>query len=543
MRALFYSVVARIRDFLRPAASEADFEQELEAHLAMAEEDKVRRGMSPEQARREARLDLGGAAQLREAARAARGLPWLETFWLDARLGLRMLRRFWGLTLVGGLAMAVTIGLGAAIFTIWATFAGTSLPLDEGDRVVAIQPFDKAAQRIHRATPLPDFRRWRETLRSVEQVSAMRPIDPAVITREGGVGSVHAAEMTASSFQLARVQPLLGRPLMEEDEREGADPVAVIGDELWQSGFSSDPAVLGQRIQIGDTPHIVVGVMPEGFRFPMNQRLWTPLRTNPVGEVRPGSTDVFVFARLVPGATLEGAHAEVMTVGLLPHDAAAGTVAQLEPRVVPYAAGILPAVNRDRWLAGVIFLLGALLLVPPCANIAILVYARTVTRRDEFIVRTALGASRGRIVMQLFVEVLVLAAGAGMAGFLLARQLSDWLSRLVLPTMGPGEPAILDEPRAVAGNGPLRRGPQRACRRDCGCRAGVSRHRTMAAIGFPGFGHRSTGARLGKTWTALLATQVALSLAILPSGHGDDLGHLPADDFARSGQDCLSRSF
>ena len=290
----------------------------------MAEEEKVRRGMSPEQARREARLDLGGAAQLREAARAARGLPWLETFWLDARLGLRMLRRFWGLTLVGGLAMAVTIGLGAAIFTIWATVAGTRLPLDEGDRVVAIQPFDRAAQQIHRTTPLPDFRRWRETLRSVGQVSAMRSIDPAVITREGGVGSVHAAEMTASGFQLARVQPLLGRPLMEDDEREGADPVAVIGYELWQSGFSSDPAVLGQRIQIGDTPHIVVGVMPEGFRFPMNQRLWTPLRTNSAGEVPPGSTDVFVFARLVPGATLAGAHAEVTAVGLLPREAAAG---------------------------------------------------------------------------------------------------------------------------------------------------------------------------------------------------------------------------
>ena len=269
MRALFYTVVARIRDFLRPAAGDADFDQELELHLAMAEEDKVRRGMSPEQARREARLELGGAAQLREAARAARGLPWLETFWLDARLGLRMLRRSWGLTLVGGLAMAVTIGLGASMFTIWDTFAGTTLPLDEGDRIVAIQPFDKAAQRVHRATPLPDFRRWRETLKSVEHVSAMRPIDPAVITRDGADGSVPAAEMTASGFQLARVQPLLGRPLIEDDEREGAEPVAVIGYQLWQSGFSSDPAVLGQRIQIGDTPHIVVGVMPEGFRFPI----------------------------------------------------------------------------------------------------------------------------------------------------------------------------------------------------------------------------------------------------------------------------------
>ena len=102
---------------LRPAAGDADFDQELELHLAMAEEDKVRRGLSPEQARREARLELGGVAQLREAAREARGLPWLETFWLDGKLGLRMLRKSWGLTLVGGLAMAVTIGLGASIST------------------------------------------------------------------------------------------------------------------------------------------------------------------------------------------------------------------------------------------------------------------------------------------------------------------------------------------------------------------------------------------------------------------------------------------
>ena len=184
--------------------------------------------------------------------------------------------------------MAVTIGLGASMFTIWDTFAGTTLPLNEGDRVVAIQPFDKAAHRVHRETPLPDFRRWRESLKSVEHVSAMRPIVPAVIARDGADDSVAAAEMTASAFQLARVQPLLGRPLMEEDEREGAEPVAVIGYRLWQEGFSSDPAVLGHRIQIGDTPHIVVGVMPRGFGFPVNQRLRMPLRTNPLGEGRPG---------------------------------------------------------------------------------------------------------------------------------------------------------------------------------------------------------------------------------------------------------------
>ena len=508
MRALFHTVVARIRDFLRPAAGDAEFDQELELHLAMAEEDKIRRGMSPEQARREARLELGGATQLREAARAARGLPWVETFWLDGKLGLRLLRRSWGLTLVGGLAMAVTIGLGASMFNIWDTFAGTTLPLDEGDRVVAIQPFDKAAQRVHRATPLPDFRRWRGTLTSVEHVSAMRSSDPAVITRDGAVGSVPAAEMTASGFQLARVQPLFGRPLMEEDEREGAEPVAVIGYQLWQSGFSSDPAVLGQRLQIGDTPHIVVGVMPEGFRFPINQRLWTPLRTN---------ADAFIFARLVPGAPLERAQAEVTTLGLLPRDTAAGTTARLEPRVVPYAAGIFPDVHGNSWLAGVIFLLGALLLIPPCANIAILVYARTVTRQDEFAARTALGASRGRIVMQLFVEVLVLAAGAGIAGFLLAREFSGRLASIVMPTtslrnlpfwmdLKPSLATVLFVAglsvlaAAIAGAVPALRVTGRWRR-----------------SGFFALGNRGTGARLGKTWTTLLATQVALSLAILPS--------------------------
>ena len=169
MQAFLHTIVARLLGFLRPRDPDAEFDQELEAHLAMAVEEKIRRGMSPEQARRTACVELGGRAQLREAARAARGLPWLNGFGMDLKLGLRMLRKSWGLTLVGGLAMAVTIGLGASIFTIWSMVAGTTLPLDEGDRVVAIQPFDAATQRVQRSTPLPDFTRWRDVLRSVNR--------------------------------------------------------------------------------------------------------------------------------------------------------------------------------------------------------------------------------------------------------------------------------------------------------------------------------------------------------------------------------------
>ena len=507
MRAVFYTLLARLREFVRPAAGDADFDQELDSHLAMAEDEKVLRGMSREEARRQARLELGGVTQLRETRRAARGLPWLETFWLDGKLGVRMLRRSWGLTLVGGLAMTVTIGLGASIFTIWTTFSGTSLPLEDGDRIVAIQPFDRAARRVHR-TPLADFRRWRETVRSLEHVSAMRTIDPRVTIRNSAIGTVPAAEFTASAFVLARIRPLLGRPLMDEDERVGAEPVAVIGYDLWRVAFSLDPTVVGQRMQIGETSHLIVGVMPEGFRFPVNQRLWTPLRSN---------SDVFTFARLVPGSTLQGAQSEVAALGLSPRPAAARATAPPEPRVVPYAAGLFPDVHANRSTGGLVLLLCALLLIPPCANVAILVFARTITRREEFAMRTALGASRGRIVMQLFVEVLVLAAGAGVAGFAIARQFSGRLVSLVMPGTDPQNlPFWMDlEPSVptvlcVAGLSLL----AAAIAGAMPAFQATGRWRGSAASGL---GSRDAGARLGKTWTALLATQVALSLAILPS--------------------------
>ena len=523
MRELWYVVLARVRDFLRPRAGDVDFDEEMSAHLAMAEEEKIRRGLSPEQARREARLELGGVTQVREAARAARGLPWLDTFWLDGKIGIRMLRKSWGLTLVGGLAMALTIGLGASIFTIWETFSATRLPLEEGERIVAIQPFDRVSQSASRMAPLPDFRRWRDTLRSVEQVSAMRLTLPTVVTPGGPIGTVAAAEVTSSAFQVARVQPLLGRALSVEDEREGAEPVAVIGHRVWEEAFASDPRVVGQRIQVDGTPHVVVGVMPDGYQFPVNQRLWTPLRTDVVGR---RADDVFVFARLAPGATLQSAHAEVLVAGLLPEgtppgrsgnpgDSAARRREQLQPRAVPYAVGAFPDVHDNRWASSLLFLLGALLLVPPCAGLAILVYARTLTRRDEFAARSALGASRGRIVMQLFVELLLLATGGGIAGLLIARQFSSRIASIVMPgsaalpfwmDMSPSIRTVL----SVAGFTLL-------AAAIAGAIPAFHATRRWRQSGLQALGDRGGDARLGRTWTALLAAQIALALAIIPS--------------------------
>jgi predicted permease len=437
---------------------------------------------------------------------------------LDVKLALRLMRKSWGLTVVGGVAMAITIGLGTTIFTIWNSATTSALPLPDGDRIVAIQTFDAATQQIHRDSSVQDLARWREGLRSVTDVSAMRRVQRTLATPDGAAASVSVAEMTASAFRLARVQPLLGRPLLDEDERAGANLV-VIGARVWREGFSSDSAVVGRRLRLNDVDYTVVGVMPEGFAFPVSQHVWIPLRTTPVNDAAAAARDVFVFGRLAPGFTQESAQAEVSALGL-PRDRAARGNESLRPRVVPYVAGLFSLDASRRWTGTRVLFFAALLLLPPCANIGILVYARAITRREEFATRHALGASRGRIVAQMFVEVLVLAAAAGIVGLSLAREFgfAERLSAAVLPTMGPGNvpfwfdfrpsPAVV---LCLAGLVVVAAGM-------AGAVPGMRVTGRWRQSGLHALGERGTRPGLGRTWTALLAMQVAVAVAVLPIG-------------------------
>ena len=437
---------------------------------------------------------------------------------LDAKLGLRLMRKSWGLTLVGGVAMAVTVGLGTSIFTIWNSATTTTLPLPEGDRIVAIQTVDARTRQIHRDSAVPDLRRWREALRSVADVSAMRRVQRTLVTPDGAARPVSVAEMTASAFRLVRVQPLLGRPLLDEDERGGAH-VVVIGFKEWREGFSSDPEVLGRRLRLDDVDYTVVGVMPEGFTFPVSQHFWVPLSTDRADTAKDQTARVFVFGRLAPGFTYESAQAEVSTFGMT-SQGRAGEVRELRVRVVPYVAGLFSLDASRRWTGTLVLSLAALLLLPPCANIGILVYARAVTRREEFAMRYALGASRGRIITQIFIEVLVLAAASGVAGFILARQLAfaERLAEAVLPTMGPGNvpfwfdfspslSVVLCLAGLVAVGAAL-----------AGAIPGIRVTGRWRRTGLHTAGERAMRMGLGRTWTALLAVQVAVAVAVLPVG-------------------------
>ncbi len=193
---------------LRPRR-ETDLDAEFRAHLAMHAKENRRAGMSPAEARRKARAQLGGGKQIKERVRDNHPLHRLGTVWLDVKLGLRMLRKYWGLTVVGGLAMTLAIGIGAVGFAVFDTFFRGTVPLDEGDRVVALQTWDDVGSR-RTDTAWRDIERWRDTLRSVEDLGAHQTRRRALVTDDGVSTVVDVAEMTASGFRLARVAPALG---------------------------------------------------------------------------------------------------------------------------------------------------------------------------------------------------------------------------------------------------------------------------------------------------------------------------------------------
>jgi len=203
---------------------------------------------------------------------------------------------------------------------------------------------------------------------------------------------VRVAEITASGFRLARVPPLLGRWIAEADEHVTAAPVVVIGYDVWQSRFAADRAVVGQTVRLGETLHTVVGVMPEGFAFPVNHRYWIPLRSDPSGSLKPAPQGA-VFARLAPGVSLDGAQAELTTIGLLPPATGPTSGDARRPRVVPYTFAFTDDVERGElaWRQRIILLLVTLLLVPPGLNIA---SSSTRERHAPGGVRRALRARR-----------------------------------------------------------------------------------------------------------------------------------------------------
>ena len=347
--------------------------------------------------------------------------------WLDFKLGFRMLARYPGITVVGTVAIAVAIAMGTiyveALDKIW----NPRLPIRDGDRVVTLRNWDTRELR-EESRSLHDFAIWREQVKTIEQLGAAVEYGRNLATADGRVEPVRGAEVTANAFALMGTPPLLGRVLIERDEDPTEPPVTVISHRLWQTRFASDGAVVGRTVKLGTVTATIVGVMPEGFGFPTSEQIWTPLRVHRATILPRTGPGVSIFGRLAQGASIKSAQAELNVIAAAIAAENAATHKDLRPRVTTYAKPLMEGSQAFliRTMMSVIAGIFLMLLAIMCTNVATLVYARTATRGWEITVRSALGAARGRIITQLFIEALVLTGLAAVIGLVLAKFAFRW---------------------------------------------------------------------------------------------------------------------
>jgi putative ABC transport system permease protein len=324
-----------------------------------------------------------------------------------------MLAKYPGITLVGGIAMAFAIWVGAVTFEMLGQFVRPTLPLPGGERLVKIQNYD-VSRSVAEPRAVHDFVAWQNQLRKVTDLGAFRDA-PRNLTAPGGdVREVRLAEITASGFKVSSAKPLMGRTLTANDERGEAPPVVVLGYDIWHDRFGSDPAILGKSVKIGDAFASVVGVMPKRYAFPTAHEAWMPLRVERLERAPRAGVPVTVFGRLADGASIEEARTELELIGKRMAVEYKPTHEHLKPQIAPYAEGF--SNNGDMAINLAINVMVVALLTLICGNVALLMFARAATREIELTVRSALGASRGRLVMQLFAEALVLGGAAAAVG-------------------------------------------------------------------------------------------------------------------------------
>lgn len=382
---------------------------------------------------RDAITSHGALAGLRVFARTALGA--VSTAWvqrlrvsgLDFRLGARRLIRYPGVTILSVVSMAFVIMMGAVVFEGVTQIVHPDLGFPDGDRVVGFRASDPATTRADRRLAF-DLVRWRNELETVEELGAYRIVPSNLVIGNGVPTVVDAVQINASAFRIANVAPVMGRVLEPEDERLDADPMAVIGHELWVRELGADPKVVGRKAMLGGAEVTIVGVMPQGFAFPVNNELWVPLRMD-LTRWGPGEgPELRVFGRLAPDVTLASAQRELRDRGAAVRRGVPGRPTTLTTELVPHPQTILslglfsssPLLSSTvPLLSNIPLLLVALLVV---GNVALLVFARAVSRERDIVVRTALGASRSRIIAELFAETLALTIPAVLVG------LASWTS-------------------------------------------------------------------------------------------------------------------
>ena len=422
---------SRVRGSVVRRRVDEDFEEELAAHLGLMTEDNMRRGMAADVAAREARLRLGGHAQLRETNHDLEGLPALDTLIQDIRYAVRMIRRRPSFATIAVLTLALGIGANTAMFSVIQAVFLRPLPFADSNRIFVVH---RVGNRFGGASlSMPIFLAWQhEGATLFDHLALVAWRGSSTLTGRGEPERIPTAGASTELFPLLNVRLALGRDFRPEEGRPGGPNVAILSDRLWRRLFQADPTALGAAIQIDGDAYTIVGILDKSFEMPLTgvseADLWLPIRV-PLTSTNPSNGGLLCLGRLrsdIPRAQAEESLTRPLAElrGRFPNMFMPAERATLEPlrHFIAGNAGAAPLL-----MGGAV----ALVLLIACLNVANLTLAASTGRQREIAVRSALGAGRWRIARQLLTESVVLAMLGGVAGLAACYALFDAIVALV----------------------------------------------------------------------------------------------------------------
>jgi predicted permease len=420
------SFIARAIEILRRRSAEQELDEELRLHEQLLIDDYQRRGLSPDEARRQAAMTLGGVEQAKELVRHARGFPSAEAFVKDLRHAVRLLLRAPGFSTITILTLALGIGVNVAIFSLVDAVVLRPLPYPESDRLVSVWEVEGTRRMTVAPGNLADYQGASSLQDCAGLATRVR-----TITGTGDPEAVLVEEATANYFAVLGIGPALGRTFTPDEARAGGPHIAILSDGVWRRRYGARVTALGETVLIDSEPYQIVGIMPPNFRGVSDftavdpVSMWVPAAYPPELLANRGDHQIRVVARLRAGVSAEGARSELTAISETLAQSYPTSNGQVHTGMQPLRDDLV----RNVWASLVIlFVTVALILTIACVNVANLLLARGVGRRREIAVRFALGATRTRVVTALVTESLVLAGAASVVGALLA----IWLNNILL---------------------------------------------------------------------------------------------------------------